>query len=134
MGQMGDNLPPVALGTGRSAVALAAGAFHTCALLDDATVNCWGRNIDGQLGLGDTKNRGDLPNQMGNALPAVSLGTGRTALGVAAGESHSCALLDNATLECWGRGTEGQLGLGGTLTLGDGAGEMGDSLLTLQLP
>ncbi|KAJ1479554.1 hypothetical protein T484DRAFT_1813836 [Baffinella frigidus] len=36
-----------------------AGAYHTCAILDDATVKCWGLNSKGQLGQADTETRGD---------------------------------------------------------------------------
>ena len=57
-GEMGDSLPAVALGTGRTAVAITAGASHTCALLDNGTVKCWGDNDYGQLGLGDTDEPG----------------------------------------------------------------------------
>ncbi|KAJ1474211.1 hypothetical protein T484DRAFT_1833166 [Baffinella frigidus] len=62
---MGNNLPSVALGTGRTAVAVIAGYAHTCALLDDATVKCWGYNDYGQLGQGDINNRGDEGGEMG---------------------------------------------------------------------
>lgn len=58
-GQMGDNLPDIDLGQGRIALALAVGWFHTCVILDDGTVRCFGRNYDGQLGLGDTEDRGN---------------------------------------------------------------------------
>ena len=71
--EMGDNLPGVDLGTGRTAKALSVGKYHTCALLDDDSVKCWGSNWYGQLGLGDTENRGDASNQMGNKLPVVNL-------------------------------------------------------------
>ena len=56
---------------------MAAGDEHTCAILAGGGVKCWGRNTDGQLGLGDTLNRGDLPDQMGDVLPAVALGLRR---------------------------------------------------------
>ena len=47
---MGDALPVVALGGGRTALAIAAGSDHTCALLDTGAVKCWGANLKGQLG------------------------------------------------------------------------------------
>ena len=72
-GEKGDALPAVNLGAGRTAVELAAGHF-TCARLDNGAVKCWGLNNDGQLGLGDRNARGDVPGEMGDALPAVSLG------------------------------------------------------------
>jgi hypothetical protein len=72
---MGDALPVVSLGTGRPAKALAAGRIHSCALLDNGRVKCCGGNFGGELGLGDTSNRGDAPNEMGDMLPAIDLGT-----------------------------------------------------------
>ncbi|MBI4676690.1 MAG: hypothetical protein HY748_03835 [Elusimicrobia bacterium] len=132
-GEMGDNLPPVSLGTGRTAMAIAAGYTHTCALLDNGAVKCWGYNGNGQLGLGDTSWRGDGPGEMGDSLPAVSLGTGRTALAIAAGGGHTCALLDNDAVKCWGQNEYGQLGLGDTSWRGDGPGEMGDNLPAVSL-
>lgn len=56
---MGDDLPVIDFGQDRTALALAVGWFHTCVILDDSTVRCFGRNHDGQLGLGDTEDRGD---------------------------------------------------------------------------
>ena len=100
--EMGDNLPAVNLGTGRTAKAIATGELHTCALLDDDSVKCWGGNHRGQLGLGDTNSRGDESNEMGDNLPAVNLGTGRTAKAIATGGYHTCALLDNDSVKCWG--------------------------------
>ena len=132
-GQMGDALPTVDLGTGRTAVQMDGGAEHTCAVLDNGALKCWGANDFGQLGLGDTAYRGDGPGEMGDALPAVDLGAGRTALQVSAGGFHTCALLDNLTVKCWGRNDRGQLGLGDTANRGDGPGEMGNSLPAVAL-
>ena len=126
--QMGDALPAVALGTGRSAVAISSGLDHTCALLDDGQVKCWGANAVGQLGVGDTANRGDQPGELGDALPAVALGAGRTAVALSAGAEHTCALLDDGTLKCWGRNDKGQLGIGSVANRGDQAGELGANL------
>ena len=130
---MGDALAAVSLGAGRTAVEITAGGAHTCALLDDGSVKCWGANGEGQLGLGDTDARGDAAGEMGDALPAVSLGTGRTAVAVAAGTDHSCAVLDDGSLKCWGAGANGRLGLGDQDSRGDAAGEMGDALAAVSL-
>ncbi len=132
-GEMGDLLPAVSLGTGRTATTVSAGGFHTCARLDNATVKCWGLNAGGQVGLGDTANRGDNAGEMGDALPAVSLGAGRTATGVGAGNAHTCVRLDNATVKCWGTNGSGRLGLGDTASRGDAGGEMGDALPAVSL-
>ena len=61
-------LPSVDLGSGRSAKFIAAGGDHTCAILDDGSVKCWGRNDYGQLGYGDNQNRGDGAGEMGDDL------------------------------------------------------------------
>ncbi|MBI3353752.1 MAG: Ig-like domain-containing protein [Nitrospirae bacterium] len=131
--EMGDNLSAVNLGTGRTAVELAIGMLHTCALLDNGTVKCWGYNNFGQLGLVDINNRGDEANEMGDNLSAVNLGTGRTAVELAVGSLHTCALLDNGTVKCWGYNAEGQLGIGDKINRGDGANEMGDNLPVVDL-
>ncbi len=97
-----------------SVVQITAGGYHTCVRFGDSTVKCWGKNNVGQLGLGDTTNRGDQPGQMGANLPTVDLGPGRTALQIIAGSLHTCARLDNSTVKCWGYNNLGQLGLGDT--------------------
>lgn len=133
VGEMGDSLIPVALGTGRTAVALSAGSAHTCAVLDDATIKCWGSGASGRLGTGDTVSRGDQPGELGDSLSAIALGTGRTARAVVASVAHTCVVLDTFALKCFGLGTAGRLGSGGTSTLGDAAAEMGDNLLAVNL-
>ena len=71
--EMGDNLPVVDLGTSRTAVDISAGYYYTCAVLDNRDLKCWGSNIAGKLGLGDTNYRGDNSGEMGDNLPAVDL-------------------------------------------------------------
>lgn len=135
-GEMGDALGAVELGTGRTAKALPVVANYSdfvCAVLDNNALKCWGRNLFGQLGYGDTSNRGDEPNEMADNLPVVDVGTGRTAKAVATGRWHTCALLDNGSVKCWGRSDYGQLGYGDTNSRGDGPNEMGDNLPAVNL-
>ena len=114
-GQLGDgtytdrNTPTqtLSLGTGRTAVALSSGGYHTCAILDDGTVSCWGRNLAGGLGEGTTTQR-NTPTQ------TSSLGTGRTAVAISSGFYHTCAILDDGSVSCWGWNYFGQLGDGTT--------------------
>ena len=108
---------PIDLGAGRTATALTTGADHTCAELDDGTVRCWGSGLSGQLGYAnsDTVGAGETPGTVGT----VDLGTGRTATALTGGGVHTCALLDDGTVRCWGDGTEGQLGYGNNDDIGD---------------
>jgi alpha-tubulin suppressor-like RCC1 family protein len=108
---------PVFLGAGRTARAISAGDSHTCAVLDDATLRCWGDGADGRLGYGNTATIGD--DEFPGSRPPVGLGAGRSAVSVSAGGSHTCAVLDNATLRCWGDGANGRLGYGNTASIGD---------------
>ncbi|MHB1090467.1 MAG: RCC1 domain-containing protein [Ilumatobacteraceae bacterium] len=119
---MGDALAAVDLGTGRSVRMVTAGAQHTCALLDNNTVTCWGRGANGQLGYGTNQTRGDEPGEMGDAAAAVALGSGRWARSIATGANHTCALLDDYTVKCWGDNSYGQLGQGSLVAIGDGVG------------
>jgi alpha-tubulin suppressor-like RCC1 family protein len=130
--EMGDNLTIVDLGTGRTATAIAAGAYVSCAILDNASVKCWGGG--GKLGLGDGNSRGDSANEMGDNLTIVDLGTGLIATAISMDNSnHTCVILDNASVKCWGDGGSGKLGQGNSDTLGDGANEMGDNLTIVDL-
>jgi alpha-tubulin suppressor-like RCC1 family protein len=131
--EMGENLPFVDLGTGRSALQIAAGDRHTCAILDNGGVKCWGYGFYGQLGYGNQVPRGDEAGEMGDNLPFVDLGTGRTATAISAHSWHTCALLDDRTLKCWGNNEFGQLGQGDTENRGDEPGEMGDNLPAIDL-
>jgi alpha-tubulin suppressor-like RCC1 family protein len=78
-GEMSDSLPYVDVGSwspgaGVSRVLeISAGGAHTCAVLENDGVKCWGGNAMGQLGLEDSANRGDWPGEMGDALSFVSI-------------------------------------------------------------
>ena len=112
-GQLGDgtttdrNTPTQtsSLGTDRTAVAITAGVYHTCAILDDGSVSCWGVitmvNLEMELLLDR-----NTPTQ------TSSLGTDRTAVAITAGDYHTCAILDDGSVSCWGDNDYGQLGDG----------------------
>ena len=95
------------LGLGRTAIAISAGYQHTCAILDDGSVSCWGKNEFGRLGDGTVTQR-LTPTQ------TASLGTDRTAVAISAGYQHTCAILDDGSVSCWGYNGNGQLGDGTT--------------------
>ena len=74
--EMGDYLDYVDLGTDFVASHFAATGGvvnHVCVVSTENEVKCWGDNEDGQLGVGDTTNRGDVSGTMGDALPIVDL-------------------------------------------------------------
>ena len=131
--EMGDNLAAVDLGSGRTATAVAAGVYHSVAILDNGTVKAWGYNGYGQLGQGNTTNIGDNSSEMGDNLVAIDLGTGRTATAVAAGLYSTAAILDNGTVKVWGYGASGNLGQGNTNHIGRFSNEMGDNLAAVDL-
>lgn len=116
-------LGTVNLGNGRTAKAVAAAGSHTCAILDNDALKCWGSNYTGELGLDDMNTKGNVAGDMA-ALPTVNLGTGRTAKMISLGDESTCAILDNNTLKCWGRGIYGNLGYDSTGSKGDTAGSM----------
>ena len=109
---------PVDLGPGRRAKAIAVGLGHSCALLHDDTIRCWGFGRDGRLGYGNTNNDIGDDETPATAGP-VDLGTGRTATAISAGRDHTCAVLDNGMVRCWGYGGNGRLGYANTETIGD---------------
>jgi alpha-tubulin suppressor-like RCC1 family protein len=98
----------VDLGAGLIPRQVTAGLSHTCAVFDEGTFQCWGGNEEGQLASGDTIAR-PAPNQT-----ALSIAPGRVVMELSAGRQHTCALLDDRTLKCWGSNTYGQIGDGST--------------------
>lgn len=107
-GQVGNGLAgidqptPVVVQGLQGVAALGLGAFHSCALMNNGRVQCWGRNMNGQLGDGTTTNR---------LSPVRVVGLGRVSK-VVAGQTHTCAIRLNRRAFCWGTGIWGQLGAG----------------------
>eukprot|EP01084_Bolivina_argentea_P079018 143399_1 len=63
-GEMGNALLGIDLGTGFNVTDIVSGTHHTCALSTLNKIKCWGRNHYGQLGYGDTNDRGDDAGEM----------------------------------------------------------------------
>lgn len=103
-------------GTGRTATHIAAGGSHSCAILDNKKLMCWGSNRYGQLGAGETGHGKYIActlagcSGMGDSLNAVNLGVGGQAIALALGDQHTCVLLNNNSVKCWGSNMDGQLG------------------------
>ncbi|MDG1549831.1 MAG: hypothetical protein P8Q94_07270, partial [Candidatus Poseidoniaceae archaeon] len=112
-GQLGDgttinrNIPTqIQVSLGSKAVAISAGVRHTCAILDNGEVYCWGDNQYGQLGDGNEGFDSASP------IPTLTLGTNRDAIAISAGRDHTCVILDNGDVSCWGNSGFGALGNG----------------------
>ncbi len=88
----------------QDAVRIDAGGAHTCVLFDDGKVRCWGHGESGQLGYGNTTDIGETESP--GASGPVDLGNG-PATEITAGELHTCALLANGTVRCWGAEARG---------------------------
>ena len=84
-------------------VRLAAGGDHTCALLDDSGVTCWGNNEDGQLGDGTVDQR---------LTPAQLDGPAGEFAAISAGSAHTCGITAAGGAKCWGSNFAGELGVG----------------------
>lgn len=113
VGQLGDesiffaSATPVPVpGMQANVAALALGNMHTCALTFDGGVHCWGSNLYGQLGNGDTAYYSPAPVQV------TGLASG--AVAIATGDSHACAVVETGGVKCWGRNIYGTLGDGTT--------------------
>ena len=146
--EMGDALIPIDFGTddgtdggtALTAKSLACGARHVCAILSDDTIKCWGSSEYGQLGQGNLDYIGDDDYEMGNDLAAVDLGTDNagnklTAKGVDCGKYHTCAILSDDSVKCWGENEDGYLAKGTEAGnyIGDDRGEMGNNLASIDL-
>lgn len=114
---IGDNETPASAGNvkvGGPVLALSAGSLHTCALLTKGRARCWGRGLHGRLGYGNGSDIGnnEHPRDAGN------IDFDAKALAVTAGGEHSCAVVQNLFLRCWGRSLFGQLGYGNKDSVG----------------
>lgn len=106
-GQLGDGsttrsaTPVQVSGLTAGATDIAAGYFHTCAVMGDSA-RCWGNDYYGQLGIGNvTEGWAALSYLRDTAYIAMSVGI-----------SHVCGITDAGAARCWGENNLGQLGIG----------------------
>ncbi len=77
----------------------------SCIIDDNDALHCWGRNIEGQIGIG-TSGAGDFvlsPTEVTGVGPIKDL---------ALGYDHMCAITMDDRVMCWGANNHGQVGTG----------------------
>jgi alpha-tubulin suppressor-like RCC1 family protein len=87
------------------AIQIAAGGEHACALRKAGTVACWGMNGAGQLG------DGTWEDHQATAIEVKGLSS---VIAISSASNHTCAVLHDRTVRCWGANEHGQLGDGTT--------------------
>ncbi len=96
----GADIVRVPFDTGARSVS--AGGLHTCVVLVDETLHCFGRGTEGQLGDGARSDR----------VASAQVGTEQDYVSVSAGQSHTCSIRYGGLLECFGSNLAGELGVG----------------------
>lgn len=97
-----DSAAHVAVGVGYRAVAVGGNATpHACAIRDDHSLECWGRNGDGECG---------VPNSTPLVYPPVRVGSEHDWTALSVGRAFSCGLREEGLLFCWGWAGGGRLG------------------------
>ncbi len=104
-GATADSPVPVAVVGALNLASISAGVYHTCAVTTNGAAYCWGAGENGQLGTGFTS--------LNSTTPMAVVG-GHTFVSIATGELSTCGITTNGAAYCWGAGSFGELGNGGT--------------------
>jgi alpha-tubulin suppressor-like RCC1 family protein len=108
-GQLGDGslgsdapTPVPVVNLSGTPIKVTSGANHSCVLNSSGEVSCWGRNSYGMLGSGNSND-----SYVAQSVAALA----GAVVDLSSGSNHSCAILNDGRISCWGRNNHGQLGL-----------------------
>ncbi len=110
LGDTASRAMPVVVALPGPASHVTVGYVHSCAVLRDGALYCWGATDEGELGLDDMVGARD-------ALSPTRVGQANDWKYVSAGQGHTCGIRGKGSVYCWGRNTEGELGVGGGMPI-----------------
>lgn len=111
-GQLGNgtttqsDTPVPVTGLSSGAISITAGSDFTCALMKAGTVQCWGYNVQGNVGNGTTVDA-HVPAQV---LDVAGTGPLSGIVAIGSGQYHTCAVTGAGAVLCWGDDDMGELG------------------------
>jgi len=110
----GPVIPPIgqAVSSNLHFATLRRGYSHYCGVLNEGSLECWGVNAVGQVGIGNVSSSIAAPTPINSSLRFTAVAAGGT--GPASG--HSCGLTQDGSLHCWGYNASGQLGIGSLIS------------------
>ncbi len=113
------DMPPPDVQVGGDVKQIACGGTFTCALLVDGTVKCWGENDRGTLGYGKTHAELEAVGDDEHPSEYGPVELGGIPVMIDAGHLATCALMEDASVRCWGADYYGVHGKGGYGSIGD---------------
>jgi alpha-tubulin suppressor-like RCC1 family protein len=120
-GTLGGMIGPVAAQGLTGAIGIACGGNHCCAWKNDGTLLCWGSNFYGELGSAPVMNANGQPGASAPTPVTAFPPAGTTVSSVATGYTHTCALLSDHSVWCWGGDVNGGLGMQPTTSVNGNA-------------
>ncbi|MDP6215061.1 MAG: hypothetical protein QGI41_09005, partial [Acidimicrobiales bacterium] len=107
-------------------VSIDIGVDHTCVIGTLNQMKCWGNGAEGKTGHENTASYGDDTKEMGQYLMFTDVGSDLVFTDVGAGQRHTCALVSDGSVRCWGSNH-----LLGSYSGEDGSGARGDGYMEM---